>query len=44
MNQNLRTEDDEDSTIIISDVEDYLVDEDIDLNKSLNNANKIGFI
>ena len=46
MNQNLRTEDDEDddSTIIISDVEDYLADEDIDLNKSLNNANKIGFI
>ena len=46
MNQNLRTEDDEDddSTIIISDVEDYLVDENIDLNKSLNNANKIGFI
>ena len=46
MNQNLRTEDeeDDDSTIIISDVEDYLVDENIDLNKSFNNANKIGFI
>ena len=45
MNQNLRTEDDEDddSTIIISDVEDYLVDENIDLNKKPNGTIKIGF-
>lgn len=45
MNQNLRTEDDEDddSTIIISDVEDYLVDENIDLNRKPNGTIKIGF-
>ena len=45
MNQNLRTEDDEydDSTIIISDVEDYLVDENIDLNKNPKGTIKIGF-
>ena len=45
MNQNLRTEDDEDDgTIILSDVEDFIADEDIDLKNSSKGTNKIGFI
>ena len=45
MNQNLRTEDTEDdSTIIRSDVEDYIADENINLHKKANNSSKIGFI
>ena len=45
MNQNLRTEDDEndDRTIVISDVTDYLMDENIDLSKISDNVRKIGF-
>lgn len=43
MNQNLRAEDEEDNfEIILSDVEDYLIDEGIDL-KSSKNGHKIGF-
>ena len=43
MNQNLRAEDDEDNyTIIAKDVEDYITDAGIDLNKT-NIARKIGF-
>jgi AAA+ superfamily predicted ATPase len=42
MNQNLRTEDSEDDfTVILSDVEDYILDENIDLTKS--SGRKIGF-
>lgn len=44
MNQNLRTEDEVDSDLIIKlDVEDYLSDEGIDLNGSSMNERKIGF-
>ena len=45
MNQNLRTEDTEDDgTIIRSDVEDYIMDEHIDLQKRGAQAGRIGFI
>jgi len=44
MNQNLRAEDDEDDyTVILSDVEDYIADEGIDLNDA-GGPRKIGFI
>jgi len=44
MNQNLRTEDmDDDSVIIEEDVDDYLADERIDLSKSSTGTKKIGF-
>lgn len=43
MNQNLRAEDDaDDFTIILSDVEDYIADEGIDLSKTAD-THKIGF-
>lgn len=42
MNQNLRTEDTGDSNIIHSDVEDYILDENIDLHSS-GKSGKIGF-
>ena len=42
MNQNLRTEDSDDNTICIDDVEDYLNDEKIDLKKPTA-VRKIGF-
>ena len=42
MNQNLRTEETDDNTICIEDVEDYLTDEKIDLKKSAP-SRKIGF-
>ena len=41
MNQNLRTEDDGGDEIILSDVQDYITDEKIDLSK--NQTKKIGF-
>ena len=46
MNQNLRTEDieNDDGTIIKSDVEDYIIDENIDLNSKPSGSNRIGFI
>lgn len=46
MNQNLRTEDDgqSENRIILSDVEDYLVDEKIDLREGESGTRKIGFI
>ena len=45
MNQNLRAEDDpDDNTIILSDVEDYLLDEGIDLEKPAEKRRTIGFI
>jgi hypothetical protein len=45
MNQNLRTEDTgDDSEIIRSDVEDYIMDENIDLQKRGAQAGRIGFI
>lgn len=46
MNQNLRVEDNEydDNTVLKCDVEDYLVDEGINLNDKPNSANRIGFI
>ena len=45
MNQNLRTEDTEDDNKIIrSDVEDYIMDENIDLQKKTIQAGKIGFV
>ena len=45
MNQNLRTEDTEgDSTIIRSDVEEYITDENIDMQKKTAQAGRIGFI
>ena len=45
MNQNLRTEDtDENDLIILSDVEDYLSDEGIDITRSSSGAQRIGFI
>lgn len=45
MNQNLRTEDAQnDSMIVLSDVEDYLSDEGIDLNAPNTDMRRIGFI
>ena len=45
MNQNLRTEDlDDDKTVIIDDVEDYLTDEAIDLSNPNKGKRSIGFI
>lgn len=46
MNQNLRTEDDEsdDRSIIRSDVEDYIADEDIDINSTPPDNKRIGFV
>lgn len=45
MNQNLRTEDfEDDDTIILEDVEDYLSDEKIDLSNSAGGKKTIGFI
>lgn len=39
MNQNLRAEDEDDNfEIILSDVEDYLIDEGIDMKKSMRNS------
>ena len=44
MNQNLRTEDEEsDNMIIVDDVNDYLMDEGIDLSKPSTSTKKIGF-
>lgn len=45
MNQNLRTDEEGviDSAIVISDVQDYLDDENIDLNSSAGQERKIGF-
>ena len=44
MNQNLRTEDEDgNSMIIVDDVEDYLMDEGIDLSKPSTESRKIGF-
>ena len=42
MNQNLRTEESDDNTVCIEDVEDYLTDEKIDLKKPAT-GRKIGF-
>jgi len=45
MNQNLRTEEFEhDNVVILSDVEEYLLDEGIDLRNSYSNKRTIGFI
>ena len=45
MNQNLRTEDsDNDSTVILEDVEDYLADAGIDLEKTKPGTGRIGFL
>lgn len=45
MNQNLRTEDtDGDTLIVLEDVEDYLMDEGIDLTKPRNSSPRIGFM
>ena len=45
MNQNLRTEDSgDDYTVILDDVEDYLLDEGIDLNKPDAGKRRIGFL
>ena len=45
MNQNLRTEDtDGDNLIVVDDVEDYLMDEGIDLTKVGNGQRRIGFM
>lgn len=45
MNQNLRTEElNGDNTIIVDDVEDYLIDEGIDLNDPNPGKRKIGFM
>ena len=46
MNQNLRTEDDEsdDRNIIRCDVEDYIADEDIDINNMPTDNKRIGFV
>ncbi len=42
LNQNLRTEDNEnDNLIIVDDIEDYLADEEIDL--KITNKGRIGF-
>ncbi|MDY3654859.1 MAG: hypothetical protein SO054_01690, partial [Ruminococcus callidus] len=43
MNQNLRTEETGDSNIIRSDVEDYIMDEGIDLSDTGRKPGKIGF-
>ena len=43
MNQNLRTEDEPDSIIIRSDVQDYIDDEKIDLSDTSGGKRKIGF-
>ena len=45
MNQNLRTdeEDSNDTTLILSDVQDYIDDEGIDLNEIIPKSRKIGF-
>jgi SpoVK/Ycf46/Vps4 family AAA+-type ATPase len=45
MNQNLRTEDvDFDNTVVLSDVEDYLLDEGINLNSAPKKKGTIGFL
>ena len=45
MNQNLRTEDtDGDNLIIVDDIEDYLMDEGIDLTRAGNGQRRIGFM
>ncbi len=45
MNQNLRTEDsDDNNTVIIDDVDDYLIDEGIDLNNPNKSKRIIGFV
>ena len=45
MNQNLRTEDtEEDNTIILCDVEDYLSDEGIDITRTPCSTQRIGFV
>lgn len=46
MNQNLRTEDEEEPSnrIILSDVEDYIADEKIDLNDADTRTRRIGFL
>ena len=45
MNQNLRTEDTEgDNTVIVDDVEDYLIDEGIDLKNPDQGKRTIGFV
>ena len=45
MNQNLRTEDtDGDNLIVVDDVEDYLMDEGIDLTKAGNGQRRIGWL
>ena len=43
LNQNLRTEDEDDNNIVYSDVQDYIIDEIIDLNKNPTKPNRIGF-
>lgn len=44
MNQNLRTEDEDGNSMInVDDVEDYLMDEGIDLSKPITGSRKIGF-
>ena len=43
--QNLRTEDSAgDNVIIVDDVEDYLIDENIDLENKKHTDNRIGFV
>ena len=45
MNQNLRKEDSAgDNVIIVDDVEDYLIDENIDLENKKHTDNRIGFV
>lgn len=45
MNQNLRTEDStDDNVIIVDDVEDYLADENIDLENKKHTDSRIGFV
>ena len=45
MDQNLRTEDSAgDNVIIVDDVEDYLIDENIDLENKKHTDNRIGFV
>ena len=46
MNQNLRTEDsdNDDGIIIKSDVDDYLIDEGIDLSDKFGGIHRIGFV
>ena len=43
MNQNLRTEDEPDSMIIRSDVQDYIDDENINLSETSGGKRRIGF-